>query len=99
SGKKSGEIVICLDVARQQAPSYDLSYQDFCGLLFIHALLHLKGERHGPTMEKKERALLARIISSSLRPSNASTHSNRNRHRHAPDKSRGGRRGIRRKGR
>src|SRR5689334_20084568 len=38
SGKKSGEIVICLDVAKRQAPSYDLSYAHYTGYLFIHAL-------------------------------------------------------------
>lgn len=77
SGKNSGEVVICLEEAKKQAPSYDLSYPEFTGFLFIHALMHLKGYPHGTTMEKKERALLARIISNStLRP-----HATKNRHR------------------
>mgnify|MGYP001570671357 FL=1 len=62
TGKKSGEILICLLEARKQAPSYDMSYTQFVGFLFIHGLLHLKGERHGATMEKQERALLKRFI-------------------------------------
>lgn len=60
-GKKSGEIVICLQVAKRQAPDYELSYQNFVGFLFIHGLLHLKGRRHGTTMESEERALMARF--------------------------------------
>lgn len=61
-GKKSGEIVICLSEAKRQAPDFDLSYRGFVGLLFIHALLHLKGRRHGPTMEREERRLLSRFV-------------------------------------
>lgn len=61
TGEKSGEILICLSVAKKQAPSYDLSYKDFVALLFIHGMLHLKGQAHGATMEKQERALLARF--------------------------------------
>ncbi len=63
TGKNSGEIVICLLEARKQAPSYDMSYTKFVGFLFIHGLLHLKGEQHGATMDKQERALLKRFIS------------------------------------
>lgn len=62
-GKKSGEIVICLEVAKKQAPDYDLSYTHFVGFLFIHGCLHLKGMRHGDTMDAKERLILERFIS------------------------------------
>jgi len=62
SGKKSGEIVICLNIAERQAASYDLSYKNMVGYLFIHALLHLKGLPHGATMDKQEREHLSRII-------------------------------------
>lgn len=61
SGTKSGEIVICLEVAKRQAPDYGMSYRDFVGFLFIHGCMHLKGERHGATMERKERLLLKRF--------------------------------------
>ena len=95
SGNKSGEIVICLQIAKKQAPSYGMSYTEFVGLLFIHGCLHLKGERHGATMDTKERLLLKRFISPSSAPSNnVPTNRNRNRHRHAPDESRGGRGGA-----
>lgn len=63
TGTKSGEIVICPLVARKQAAEYDMTYTQFIGFLFIHGLLHLKGEQHGATMEKQERLLLKRFIS------------------------------------
>jgi probable rRNA maturation factor len=78
SGKKSGEVIICLEVAKRQAPLYELSYPDFTGYLFIHALMHLKGYPHGPTMEKKERALLARFVTVPTNSLNASTNIHRN---------------------
>ena len=63
SGKNSGEVVICLLEARKQAPEYDMTYTQFVGFLFIHGLLHLKGQQHGATMDKQERLLLKRFIS------------------------------------
>lgn len=68
TGKKSGEIVICLLEAKKQAPTYDMSYTEFVGFLFIHACLHLKGERHGATMERQERLLLKRLTNRSTGP-------------------------------
>jgi probable rRNA maturation factor len=85
TGKKSGEIIICLSVAKMQAPEYGMTFQDFVGLLFIHALLHLKGMRHGSTMEKAERQVIARIAP---HYPNETTNSNRHRHRHEPNKGR-----------
>jgi rRNA maturation RNase YbeY len=61
-GKKSGEIIICPPVAKTQAHSYDMSQSEFILYLFIHGLLHLKGHAHGSTMEKRERATLARFM-------------------------------------
>jgi ssRNA-specific RNase YbeY (16S rRNA maturation enzyme) len=48
--KTSGEILICKKAAKPFSVEY----------LFIHALLHLKGLKHGGTMEHIERRLLAR---------------------------------------
>ena len=62
SGVRSGEIIICPEVAKRQAPSYELSYPHFVGFLFIHGLLHLKGMRHGATMDTRERELLSRFV-------------------------------------
>ena len=75
SGKKSGEIVICLSIAERQAPSYGLSYKNMTGYLFIHALLHLKGLPHGATMDKQEHALLKRLTN--VVPLNGPKDSNR----------------------
>lgn len=89
TGKKSGEIVICLAEAKRQAPEYGMTYTQFVAFLFIHGCLHLKGRVHGTTMERTERALLARFISVPTTPNGSTTHRDRNRHRHAPDESRG----------
>lgn len=93
TGMRSGEIVICLAEAKRQASSYDMPYSAFVGFLFIHALAHLKGMPHGATMDRYERAMLARFISVPS-TSNAPKNLRRNRHRDASDKS-GHRRGSR----
>lgn len=76
TGDKSGEIIICLEVAKKQAPDYEMSYTNFVGYLFIHGLMHLAGRRHGPTMEHEERALLARLVHI------PTSHGTKNRNRH-----------------
>ena len=93
TGTKSGEIVICLPVAKKQAPDYGMTYRNFVAYLFIHGCLHLKGLPHGTTMEAKERALMARLTSVPSSP-NASTHRHRSRHRDPSDESSRRRRGI-----
>jgi rRNA maturation RNase YbeY len=77
SGNRSGEIIICPSIARKEAPEYGMSYTAFVGFLFIHGLLHLAGKRHGPTMERQERAILARLIDI---PSTLHEATHRNRH-------------------
>lgn len=67
SGKKSGEIIICLTEARRQAPEYKLSYPQFVAYLFIHGLLHLKGLPHGTRMERYEEKLMASFLRVSLK--------------------------------
>jgi ssRNA-specific RNase YbeY (16S rRNA maturation enzyme) len=49
--KTSGEILICKSAAKPYTVEY----------LFIHGLLHLKGHRHGGTMERIERQTLKRF--------------------------------------
>ncbi|OGG68642.1 rRNA maturation RNase YbeY [Candidatus Kaiserbacteria bacterium RIFCSPLOWO2_02_FULL_56_11] len=85
-GTKHGEVIICKQIARHEAPAFGLSYADFTLLLFIHALLHLKGLSHGTTMEKRERALLARFTRAGR--TYGSSHHYRDRHRHLPSKGR-----------
>jgi rRNA maturation RNase YbeY len=66
SGKKSGEIIICLEVAKKQSAGYGLSYPHFVVFLFIHGLLHLKGRAHGTTMERHERTFLKRFTGATI---------------------------------
>ena len=61
TGKKSGEIIICPDVAKKQHESYDMTYPQFVVYLFIHGCMHLKGYAHGTTMERRERVLLSQV--------------------------------------
>lgn len=79
-GKRSCEIFICLKEAGSQAASFQLQASSFKLLLFIHALLHIKGLAHGVTMEKCERDFLARY---------GETTSDRHRYRHLPGKAGG----------
>jgi probable rRNA maturation factor len=77
-GAKSGEIIICPDVARREASEYGHSFATHVLYLFIHGVLHLEGRPHGATMEKWEQKLLTQFAGASLRLSHESTH----RHRH-----------------
>jgi len=63
AGNKSGEIIICPAVAKEQAPRHGHTPSHFMLALFIHGLFHLKGMQHGTTMEQSERAVLARVVS------------------------------------
>jgi ssRNA-specific RNase YbeY (16S rRNA maturation enzyme) len=47
----SGEILICKSAAKPYTVEY----------LFIHGCLHLKGRKHGATMEREERRLLKKF--------------------------------------
>lgn len=49
--KQSGEILICKSAAKPYSVEF----------LFIHALLHLKGLKHGATMNREEDRLLKRF--------------------------------------
>ena len=53
--KRSGEILICLAVARRDAEIFNTTYRGCVAMLFIHGLLHLKGYSHGSTMDREER--------------------------------------------
>ena len=57
----SGEIYICPTVARQEAPKFGLTPRGYIGYLFIHGLLHLKGYKHSPKMERLEKKYLKKF--------------------------------------
>lgn len=56
--KKSGEIFIDLITAKKEMGKFQMPYRKFVTFLFIHGLLHLKGMKHGITMERREKKLL-----------------------------------------
>jgi rRNA maturation RNase YbeY len=59
--KRSGEIVLNVGQAKRECVSRKESLRFFVALLFIHSMLHLKGYRHGSTMERQVQVLLARF--------------------------------------
>ena len=60
-GKASGEIILCPSIARKEASQYGHTYTEHLLFLFIHGLLHIKGHRHGVTMENAEERLEKRF--------------------------------------
>ena len=50
--KTEGELVICPEVVKKEAPKFEMSFGNFLGFLVIHGMLHLKGMEHSSTMEK-----------------------------------------------
>ncbi|MFA6552527.1 MAG: rRNA maturation RNase YbeY [Candidatus Paceibacterota bacterium] len=53
--KNSGEIFICLESAKEEAPKFDREFENFISFLFIHGLCHLNGMAHSSKMESTER--------------------------------------------
>jgi len=56
--KKTGEIVICPEIAYPEAKDFSLSTDGYIAFLFIHGCLHLKGHDHGDTMERLEKRFM-----------------------------------------
>ncbi len=54
--KNSGELVLCPFVIKHEVKikKFDKNFSDLLNFLLIHGMLHLKGMKHGATMEKKE---------------------------------------------
>ena len=59
--RASGEILICKATAKKEAKLYSMTQEVFVNYLFIHGLLHLKGLKHGATMEHEERRIMRRF--------------------------------------
>lgn len=51
-GDIGGEIVICTDIAREQAQKYSTDISSEVALLLIHGLLHLSGKDHQTKAEQ-----------------------------------------------
>ncbi|OHA26870.1 MAG: rRNA maturation RNase YbeY [Candidatus Taylorbacteria bacterium RIFCSPHIGHO2_02_FULL_46_13] len=60
--QKEGQIVVCPECAVREASRYEQTKKNFIRFLFIHAILHLKGLRHGSTMEAEERRFCKRFL-------------------------------------
>ncbi len=56
-----GEVFINLNQAKKEASLFNHSYREHVLYLFIHACLHLSGEKHGKHMEQKEESLLKKF--------------------------------------
>lgn len=52
--EKTGEVFICLAVAKKEAKNFNLSPNGYVAYLFIHGLLHLKGHDHSDKMDALE---------------------------------------------
>lgn len=74
--KDAGEVIIDLETAEEESDKFGMSVKNFVIYLFIHALLHLKGMRHGATMERTEKELCKLY---------GATHKSRHRHRDITD--------------
>jgi probable rRNA maturation factor len=60
--EKSGEIFICLSVAKKEYNKFDLNYINYLKLLLVHGCLHLSGIDHGDEMEKLEEKYLTKFL-------------------------------------
>lgn len=52
--KKTGEIFICMEMAKKKSKDFERKINNFTAFLFIHGLVHLLGYDHGDKMEKIE---------------------------------------------
>jgi probable rRNA maturation factor len=52
--KDNGEILICPEVAKIKSVKFGMTYENYLLFLVIHAVLHLKGFKHGSKMERYE---------------------------------------------
>ncbi len=56
--KREGEIFLNVRKAEREARQCGVPLRERLALLFVHGCFHLKGLRHGRTMEAKERRIL-----------------------------------------
>lgn len=52
--KNKGEIILCKAAIKKETKNFGKTFDQFLCFLVIHGMLHLKGMKHGSTMEKKE---------------------------------------------
>ncbi len=59
--KNSGEILICKEIAKIKAVEFAKKQQKYLNFLLIHAILHLKGFKHGDKMERAEKKFISKF--------------------------------------
>jgi probable rRNA maturation factor len=59
--ENTGEVFICLEVAKKEAKNFNLSPEGYVAFLFIHGLLHLKGHDHSDKMDALEQKYLKKF--------------------------------------
>jgi len=59
--KNSGEILICKEIAKLKSKSFKMEPKKYLNFLVIHAILHLKGLKHGDKMERAEKKLISKF--------------------------------------
>jgi probable rRNA maturation factor len=60
-GNMRGDIVLCHPVVAKEAREQGKTLAAHYAHLVVHGVLHLRGQRHGPRMERAEIALLRRF--------------------------------------
>jgi probable rRNA maturation factor len=60
-GPKRGDIVLCHPVVAREAREWSKTLSAHYAHLVVHGMLHLRGLRHGRSMEQRETRLLARL--------------------------------------
>ena len=55
--KNEGEIFLDADTIQKETKKFDRNFDNLLTFLFIHGLFHLKGFKHGVTMERRETAI------------------------------------------
>lgn len=52
--RNEGEILICKEIAGKKSSDFGMTAGKYLLFIFLHAMLHLKGMRHGSRMESEE---------------------------------------------
>jgi len=61
-GKNEGDVFISKDVAAKEAKKFGVKVNERIAYLLIHGLLHLKGMRHGHTMDRQEKKYVQKFL-------------------------------------
>lgn len=57
--ENSGELFICPEAIKKEAPLFNHTFEKHLKYIFIHGMLHLAGATHGSKMENEEKRLMS----------------------------------------